>query len=192
MTKFETICREAARLFAQNGVDAVSMRDVADACGITAAALYYHFASKEELYEEAGRLQFELFMQDLRSARAALPDAAQTPSQVVGIVFDVVLRDPTLFLLTQRELHGGDRNERQAQAGERFAEAHTYLRETLTRYQQRDADPHDVFALACIVTGYCEYVHADPRSYSEQREAFIGEQRDGLMRVVQRAFEAKR
>ena len=192
MTTFDTICREAARLFATKGVEAISMRDVADACGITVAALYYHFSSKEDLYEEVGRVQFEQFMNQLRSARAALPAREQTPSQLVAIVFDVVLNDPTLFLLTQRELHRGDRSERQVQARTRFIEAEAFLRQTMEGHAQREIDEHDVFALACIVTGYCEYVHADARTYGPDREAFIAGQREGLIRVVQRAFEARR
>lgn len=35
-------------LFAQAGFAGVSMREVAQALGVTAAALYYHFRDKEE------------------------------------------------------------------------------------------------------------------------------------------------
>ena len=192
MSRFETICREASRLFAERGADAVSMRDVADACGITVAALYYHFSSKEDLYEEVAKLQIELFMDTLRRGRAALAPGEETPSRVVALVLDVVLADPTLFLLTQRDLHRGDRGTRQAQSREHFAQARAFLRETLERYHGEPVTEHEVFALACIVTGYCEYVHADARTAGQEREAFIAEQRAGLIDVVRRAFETRR
>ena len=41
--------KEALRLFAAKGVDATSVRDIALSVGVADAALYRHFASKEEI-----------------------------------------------------------------------------------------------------------------------------------------------
>ncbi len=38
------------RLFAEQGFRAISMRQIADAVGISKAAIYYHFKDKEELF----------------------------------------------------------------------------------------------------------------------------------------------
>jgi TetR/AcrR family transcriptional regulator len=43
----------AAGLFAEHGYAGVSMRHIARSTGITQAAIYHHFASKEELYISA-------------------------------------------------------------------------------------------------------------------------------------------
>jgi AcrR family transcriptional regulator len=51
-TKRPAIIRAATSLFAQHGVDATSMRDIAEAVGIREAAIYRHFASKEEMSRE--------------------------------------------------------------------------------------------------------------------------------------------
>ena len=47
----ERILDVAAHLFATHGFAGTSIRDIADALGVTKAALYYHFASKEELLQ---------------------------------------------------------------------------------------------------------------------------------------------
>jgi len=44
------ILAEAARLFAANGYERTSMRDIAAACGISKALLYHHFVDKDEIY----------------------------------------------------------------------------------------------------------------------------------------------
>ena len=46
----ETIIEAASALFARNGYDGTSMRDIAAESGILAGSLYYYFASKEEMF----------------------------------------------------------------------------------------------------------------------------------------------
>jgi len=48
-TKRPVIVAAATRLFAERGIDATSMRDIADAAGIREAAIYRHFANKESM-----------------------------------------------------------------------------------------------------------------------------------------------
>lgn len=43
----ETVLRAAAALFAERGFDAVSVREIVEAAGVTKPALYYYFGSKE-------------------------------------------------------------------------------------------------------------------------------------------------
>jgi AcrR family transcriptional regulator len=43
------IARVAARLFASQGYDATSVREIVEAAGVTKPTLYYHFGSKEGL-----------------------------------------------------------------------------------------------------------------------------------------------
>jgi AcrR family transcriptional regulator len=43
---------EATRLFSLNGYDRVSTRELAQACDISEAALYKHFKSKADIYDE--------------------------------------------------------------------------------------------------------------------------------------------
>jgi len=47
------ILRAAAPIIAQGGLHGVSIRDIADAAGVSEALLYKHFPSKQALYDEA-------------------------------------------------------------------------------------------------------------------------------------------
>jgi AcrR family transcriptional regulator len=51
----DRIVEAALRLFSERGTTAVSMRELADAAGVTVPGLYYHFASKAELIREVYR-----------------------------------------------------------------------------------------------------------------------------------------
>jgi AcrR family transcriptional regulator len=68
----ERIKREAMRLFVQHGVDAVSMRDIADAVGMKAPSLYAHFRSREDLIGE-------LFFASYAAYGRLLASAAESP-----------------------------------------------------------------------------------------------------------------
>ena len=51
----DSIKERAVSLFAESGADAVSIRDIAVACGMSAANFYAHFPSKSALVEEIFR-----------------------------------------------------------------------------------------------------------------------------------------
>lgn len=49
----EQILGTAMRLFVEQGYDKTSLREIAEAVGVTKAALYYHFRTKDELVTSA-------------------------------------------------------------------------------------------------------------------------------------------
>ncbi|MDO5111196.1 MAG: helix-turn-helix domain-containing protein [Clostridia bacterium] len=69
----ERIQQEALKLFARNGYEAVSVRDIAGRLGIAQSALYKHYANKRAIFESiVSRMQAE----DLSRAQAfAVPEA---------------------------------------------------------------------------------------------------------------------
>src|SRR3546814_4649418 len=63
----------AARLFAERGYKAVSMRDIAKLVGVTQANLYYHFRDKADLIEATLASVFEARAQELDAWLARHP-----------------------------------------------------------------------------------------------------------------------
>src|SRR3954452_14235643 len=45
------LLKTALRLFAEHGVEGTSLQMIADALGVTKAAVYYHFKAKDEITE---------------------------------------------------------------------------------------------------------------------------------------------
>lgn len=54
-TRREELLEMAASMFAERGLRATTVRDIADAAGILSGSLYHHFSSKEEMVDEVLR-----------------------------------------------------------------------------------------------------------------------------------------
>ena len=54
-TRRDELLGLAAAMFAQRGLRATTVRDIADAAGILSGSLYHHFSSKEEMVDEVLR-----------------------------------------------------------------------------------------------------------------------------------------
>lgn len=69
----ERILLEAARLFRHHGYAATTLREVADAAGVKAGSIYYHFASKEEILGEVLDKGITIVADAVRTRIEALP-----------------------------------------------------------------------------------------------------------------------
>jgi TetR/AcrR family transcriptional regulator, cholesterol catabolism regulator len=62
LSRRDELLELAARMFAERGFRATTVRDIADAAGILSGSLYHHFDSKESMVDELlSRFQEELF-----------------------------------------------------------------------------------------------------------------------------------
>jgi AcrR family transcriptional regulator len=107
-TTRDTILRKTATLFAMAGYAGVSMRDIANAAGITPAALYHHFRDKSELYRATMAYAFGSKMSDLPSI---VLGEAPIEKRFTGFVLwfcRLMATDDIYARLMQREMLDGD------------------------------------------------------------------------------------
>jgi AcrR family transcriptional regulator len=81
----ERILLVAGELFSDKGYNATSIRDISDALGVTKAALYYHFTSKDEILHA-------IVDQPIEAVRGVLatPRDLTTREARHGLVVDVI------------------------------------------------------------------------------------------------------
>ncbi len=89
------ILQTAIKMFARTGFEAATMRDLADAVGLRAPAIYNHFSSKEQILEEAVRYVLSDFF-----AVVAAPLLADSPSHRL----EGVVRRHALYQIERRDL----------------------------------------------------------------------------------------
>ena len=101
----EVILREAAELFARQGVAATTVREIADAAGILSGSLYHHFASKDEIVDAV----LSTFMQELRERYdAVLADGGDPAERLRGLVqasLETVAAHPRATEIYQNDAH---------------------------------------------------------------------------------------
>lgn len=74
-TSRERVRTAAARLFARQGFERTSMRDLARAAGMSLSGLYYHFPGKDELLYDIQRDAFDRLFDPLTRLPEATPPA---------------------------------------------------------------------------------------------------------------------
>src|SRR5262245_31070920 len=82
------ILEVAIRLFAERGLDAVSVRDITGAARVNLGAVNYYFGSKEHLIREV----FETLLGPLQRRRLALLDQLEAQAGNNPLELELVLR----------------------------------------------------------------------------------------------------
>jgi len=90
----------AERLFAESGLEGISLRRVAGAAGVNSAAVHYHFGSREALVQAVLARRVEALQSRRRALLAKIPDR-EGPADLRALVEVLVLP------VAEIALHGG-------------------------------------------------------------------------------------
>jgi AcrR family transcriptional regulator len=91
----------ALGLFAEQGYDKTSLREIAERLGVTKAALYYHFRSKEDIVHSL----FEDYADEIDKLIAwgrLCPRTARTRRELLDRYLDIVVRRTEVFRCLER------------------------------------------------------------------------------------------
>lgn len=105
----------ALALFTKHGVEGTSLQMIADALGVTKAAVYYHFKTKDEITEAVAEPALRRLGTIVREASSLRRRGAQVDHVLAGVVDMVVghralaavfTSDPGVTRALERSLHG--------------------------------------------------------------------------------------
>ncbi|GEO86016.1 TetR/AcrR family transcriptional regulator [Allorhizobium sp. NPDC080224] len=143
------IVEAAARLYADLGYSAVSMRDVASEVGVTPANLYHHFKGKGELIQEALAHVFTHKAASLEALLDTSRDADKRLETFVRWFAHLLVDDRIFFRLLIRELTDGDAG-RLEYLSKTVLERPFALVRSLARARIRDGDDDFLAAVSII------------------------------------------
>ena len=92
----------ALDLFTEQGYDGTSLRQIADQLGVTKAALYYHFSSKDEILLALHMRLHEFGREALLKMAAQEPVTLELWGELLDEVVDAMLAQRKLVLLHER------------------------------------------------------------------------------------------
>ncbi|WP_375691870.1 TetR/AcrR family transcriptional regulator [Pseudooceanicola sp. LIPI14-2-Ac024] len=137
VSRRDDIARIAMGLFARNGFDGTSIRDIAEAAGLTKPALYYHFQDKEALYEYV----LVERMTRLNAAVKAAVETSDDPLAQIGLFLETHARrmdeDRTGWVTSRQSFTSITDPERRARVTRLRDEFEHLLRDRIETAMQR-------------------------------------------------------
>ncbi len=154
----ERILGSAQTLFARQGYDGTTLRQVAESAGIREPGLYNHFAGKHALYEVVLYRSLEPLAKAV-SAQLSEATSLRDYTDLPALITDMMLAQPEAAALLQQALHG-ERESVGAQLLQRWLSdlfkqgLHSAGSLGMARVQDPAHVAINVVALLNLVTGY--------------------------------------
>ncbi len=128
----------AEGLFTEHGYQSVSIRQIAQACGLTNAALYYHFDSKEALYKEVLELYTSRLGQRMREAAAGHEAIKEQVVAILTAYVDLVASRRSLFFALRHRPAGMSKEEAHQHHAQLFHTVLAPLEDALQRAVEQE------------------------------------------------------
>ena len=123
-----TILRSAARLFAEKGIAATTVREIADSVGVLSGSLYHHFPSKDAIVDEVVASYLRDLLTGYRSVLARDLNPRDTVRALVEASMDAIDHHPYATDIYRREMRRLQLTARSSVLSEAAAEVqHTWL-----------------------------------------------------------------
>jgi AcrR family transcriptional regulator len=81
-----TLLRAAVEVMGESGYEGASIRDMAERAGVSVAALYYHFPSKQDLLREFLDEAYDITLQRIHRRLSGLTDPVDRLREIVGTI----------------------------------------------------------------------------------------------------------
>nr|NLI50828.1 TetR/AcrR family transcriptional regulator [Propionibacterium sp.] len=162
---------EATRQFVERGFDGASMREIADACGVTKAALYYHYAGKADLLRDIVAGYLDQVAAVVAAGRRATPKFADQLRAIVRGLFALPVESRAIMRLALHDLRHLDDADREAFA----ADYQTRFLQPLTDVvrggiEAREFTPHHPTTVVWLLLGMLyPFFSATPRATDESQ-----------------------
>ena len=137
----QRILQTASELFASQGYDVLSMRDIAKACNLKAPSLYNHFKDKQAIYHACLHFVFQERGTKLTACLKTPEPAKQKLNQFIELACEQVASNAIFRQLFLRELLVQEEDRMKFMVEEVMDETCNALHDVFIEIDQ-DCDPH--------------------------------------------------
>jgi len=182
----QQIIEAAAPLFAAHGVEGLSIREISRRAGVSVPALYYHFASKEDLYRKVFAYKIEKTISIIDRDIRNITDLHQRFSAMIESYFNLFTRDKVLYLLVQRDITNAVVNQDIQLSRQQFNHFMQLIDDIVSQILGSDKDPQMSFSIGALILGYCEMTTINHDLYGPRARDFLDECRASLISAANR------
>jgi AcrR family transcriptional regulator len=152
----------ALQLFAEQGYEQTSLREIAERLGVTKAALYYYYKSKEDIVRDLVE-DYMAQIDQLIAWGKDQPRSAETRAEIVRRYLDIVVNGTAVFRLLHQNQAAVSSLAAAKERGELFRERIDALIGLLT---EPGAPMHDeIRAASCLMSiSFCSMHYQDKAS----------------------------
>lgn len=152
------------QLVQEVGVEAISLRELAERIGVSTPALYHHFKNKQQLLFALGEASVDLFQVQLDQVVQQQSEQGFSIEEFVRVYVRFAIENPELYeLMFGRQMWSGDQNsEFHRKAKQSFRQS----AERLVRVQQAGKLPQHVNPLRLAQVGWAT-LHGLCRMYND-------------------------
>jgi AcrR family transcriptional regulator len=161
----QIILEAAERLFMERGFRAVSIREIAKACGVTNAALYYYFPDKETLFAEVMQNHAARIGERMEQARLSVTAPQDQVQAIIREYARSMLGSNSPFFLAQKNIASIKRARQPEQVAAVMQSMFAPLFTALTAARnagtlRKTPSPHEAAAiLISMLHGLAQYRH---------------------------------
>lgn len=184
----DELIRRAAIEFAEHGFDGMTMRMLAERCQVTTSTIYYHFASKEELYAEVCRSKFDEITWVMRENLSKVSSNEARLETFVSTLYDAWHRDRTLLLLTQRDVINAWIDPGHCVAEPHYKQLMGMVHTLLGEHFHGRLDEDFTFTFGSLLFGYCSLMSFDQKFTRQDPDAWREHRKGVLLRYCRRIW----
>jgi AcrR family transcriptional regulator len=161
----------ALQLFAEQGYEKTSLREIAERLGVTKAALYYYFRSKEDIVRSLVE-DYVAELDDLIDWAKAQPPSAATRAEIVRRYLHIVANGTAVFRMLHQNQAAVSSLASAKERGELFRERLDALVDLISG---PDASLHDrIRAASCLMSvSFCCMHYQDRASSPDELEGAV-------------------
>lgn len=143
--RHKAVLETAARLICEKGYEAASVQDIADACGLTKAGLYYYIRSKEDLLLEIQNYGMDIFEEQVLLPVLNIADPVERlkacMEKNIFLVTEGWSKEVTIILHEHETLTGAARQQINARKKRYVHFLESSFQEALREGRIRQVDP---------------------------------------------------
>jgi AcrR family transcriptional regulator len=179
----DIILKISTRLFAKEGYDRVTMRDISSEVGVTMPTIYHHFKDKENLYRQVEQESYGAMKTRLLDALKSETNPEARLRAFTREMYDLFVEDPIFLSLAIRNMLDPDERHHKFLVGVAMQDVYDAFSNLLNEFRPGTGDKLGPIIILSGILGFVVMAPAKRHinGYTYSGEAYNSKERDAFI-----------